>query len=195
MLQYCYGEAMPERKATKEPASRKEAQKARHDASRPSYKAIYAAIIIIIAAAIIFVLVFPQYGGNDVPFSTFKSTLSSAPRVGLVVSSSNATQSGYETPCYTSIIQVLAHSRKASTIDFFIINASNSTCTYSSTGLGGSVALATSNASYCIGVASSEPSIFLNYSQSNSIAISPARMYVYGNSEYMASCPIAIDLG
>ena len=88
----------------------------------------------------------------------------------------------------------MAHSRKASTIDFFLINSANATCTYSKTGLGGSVVPLQANASYCLSIANSEPGIFLNYSNTNSTRITPSHLYAYGDSAYMAECPIAVEL-
>ena len=92
------------------------------------------------------------------------------------------------------MIQVIAHSRKASTIDFFIIDQHNSTCVYSATGLGGSISPVTTNSSHCLGIAYSESGFFLNYSAVNSTMITLSHMYVYGNTEYMKSCPIAVEL-
>jgi hypothetical protein len=151
-------------------------------------------IAIIAAAAIIGVIIMvPQLLGS-VPFSTFKSTFQSASRVSVVATYANTSQYTAESQCFSSIIQVVAHSRKASTIDFFIINQANDTCTYSSTGLGGSVTPVTANSSHCISIAASEPGIFLNYSDSNYTRVTTSHLYVYANGAYMDQCPIAVEL-
>ena len=154
---------------------------------------LYAAAILVIAAVVIAALAFASQSAQ-VPFSTFKSSFSSAPRVSVAVTYSNLTQYNLESPCFSLIVQIIAHSRKASTIDFFLLNQQNSTCTYSKSGLGGSVSLATANASYCTGVADSEPGIFLNFSKSNYTSVTSSHAYVYGNAQYMSACPIAVEL-
>ena len=155
------------------------------------YIAAAIAIIIIAAAAYIG---YSMLGSSSVPFSFFKSGFQSAPRVSFTVTYSNLTQYSAENPCFTSIIQILAHSRKASTIDFFLVDQQNATCTYPKTGLGGNLSIGTSSSSYCLGIADSEPGIFLNYSSYNYTTITASRMFVYGNSNYMAQCPIAVEL-
>lgn len=152
----------------------------------------YIAVAVIIVIGAFLLLKGPV--GSPVPFSTFKSTFQSAQRVSIVATFSNQSQYENESPCFTSLIQVVARTRKASTIDFFIINQANATCTYSNTGLGGAISLNTSNSAYCIGIAKSEPSLFLNYSDSNSTRITSSSMFVYGNSKYMASCPIEVEM-
>lgn len=181
-----------ERKQQRKPAPG-EVKKAEKmpEAKAPSRKYLYViALVIIIAAAVIIALPYI----NSVSFSTFKSNFDNSQRVSLVVGYSNLTQYGLETPCFTSIVQVIAHSRKASTIDFFLIDQQNSTCLYSKTGLGGDVNLTTASSSYCLGIAGSEPAIFLNYSSSNYTSVSLLRVNAYGNSAYMSQCPIAIEL-
>ncbi len=156
-----------------------------------TYAAVAVVIIIVIAVA-----AYLGYGilGSSVPFPLFKSGFQSAPRVSLTVTYSNLSQYSAENPCFTSIIQVLAHSRKASTIDFFLVDQQNATCTYPKTGLGGNISIGTSSSSYCLGIAGSEPGIFLNYSSYNYTTITASHMFVYGNGNYMAQCPIAVEL-
>jgi hypothetical protein len=155
---------------------------------------LYAAVAAIIIVAVVAFFYAGPALNPSVPFSTFKSGFQSAARVSITATYSNQSQYTSLSPCFTSMIQVIAHSRKASTIDFFIIDRQNSSCVYSTTGLGGSISPATTNSSYCIGIADSEPGIFLNYSAVNSTTTTLSRMFVYGNSEYMASCPIAVEL-
>lgn len=185
---------MAEQKRNERLHSRERSRSERKKPNRYAYAAV-AIVVIAVAAASAYVFLSTS---ASVPFSTFKSGFQSAPRVGVVATYSNQSQYAAESPCFTSIIQVIARSRKASTIDFFIINQQNDSCIYSATGLGGSISTAVTNSSHCIGIAESEPSIFLNYSTQNSTHITSSRMYVYGNSRYMAvSCPttVAVELG
>ncbi len=173
-------------------AETKGKQKNKNNAARNT---IITIVIIAVAAAIIgYKFVVPQLLTGSVQFPQFKSTFQSAQRISVAATYGNQTQYTNEEPCFSSIIQIVAHSRKASTIDFFLINQANATCTYSKTGLGGSVVLQQSNSSYCLGIADSEPGIFLNYSNANSTRITATHLYAYGNSAYMAECPIAIEL-
>ncbi len=152
--------------------------------------ALAAAAVIIIIAAVLYSMTM----ASGVPFSTFRSDFQSASRVSITATYATQAQLANETSCFTSIIQVVAHTRQPSTIDFFIIDNQSGTCTYSSTGLGGSVNPVTTNATYCLSKAYAENGIFLNYSASNSTLIRSKHMFVYGNNGYLAQCPIAIDL-
>ena len=186
----------PKQQQPKRQKSQKKAEAEGKEAKPKSKRNPYlyaAVIVIIVAAAVIFFLKGPALNAN-VPFSTFKSNIQSSPRLAVIATYANFNQSARLEPCYSSLIQVLALTRKASTIDFYLVDSSNSTCTYSSTGLGGPISLTTSNSSYCINIARGEDGIFLNYSQVNSTTITASHMYIYGNAAYMASCPITVDL-
>ena len=156
------------------------------------YLIIIAAIIAIAIIAVIYL--YPSSIISTVPFSTFKSNMQSSPRVSIAVTYSNQSQLANESTCFTSIVQVVAHSRQASTIDFFLIDKYSNSCTYSNTGLGGNVNSITTNSTYCLNKAYSEDGIFLNYSSSNSTAITSSHAFIYGNSAYDAECPIAVEL-
>ncbi len=179
---------MAEKKQTKQ---NKGAKRESHQRRNPY---LYAAVVIVIVAAALVLFLAGPALNVSVPFSTFKANFQSAARVSVTATYSNQSQYEAESPCFTSMLEVIAHSRKASTIDFFIIDSSNATCTYSATGLGGSVSPVTTNSSYCLGKADSEPGIFLNYSTANYTSITSSRMLVYGNSAYMTRCPIAVEL-
>ena len=158
-------------------------------------QSIFVAAAAVIAVAVIaYVFIIPALGIVQVPFSTFKTNLQGSQRVSIVASYNNITQSNQLEPCYSSVIHAIAMSRKASTIDFYLINKANATCTYSSTGLGGSVSLTTTNSSYCVNIANSEAGIYLNYTQSNSTTVTANHLFVYGNAAYMAACPIVVEL-
>ena len=148
------------------------------------------AVLIIVAIGIGIYFVLSNY--VVVPFSTFKSNFDSAQRVAIAISYRNTSQYTSESVCIPIIMQYIAHTRNASTIDFFIINQENSTCFYQ-LGLG-MIHLQSGAASQCVARANSEPGVFLNYSSVNSTSVSLNHLYVYGNSDYMRKCSIAPDM-
>lgn len=153
---------------------------------------IYAVIIVAIVAVAAMIYYSSSLNSNtSVPFSTFKQNFNSAK--GVSISSTYSTEGQFinESQCFASIIQIVSHSRLPSTIAFYLINQTS--CTYSTTGLGNKVNPIVTNASYCVSRAMNETGIFLNYSTSNSTYIQPQHMYIYGNSAYMKACPIAAD--
>jgi len=147
-------------------------------------------LLVILAIIIIAYLAFSNF--LFTPFSTFASNFHAAPRVALVVFFSNESEYISEYQCFTKMIESIAYTRNATTIDFFIINGT--TCTYPSKGLGKPIQIATTNASKCLSVAKAEPSIFMNYSITNRTIITPYHLYIYGNNAYMSACPIASEL-
>jgi len=172
--------------AVQKTASQQNAKKADNNAML-GYIAAIAAIAII---AFLIYFVFANYLTTS--FSTFKGNFDSAPRVAIALTYTNVTQLPYLTDCLTETSYMIAsHGRKATTMDVFVLNAT--TCTYSITGIGGQANITTTSASKCLAVARSEPSIFLNYSSTNSTIITPYHMYVYGNAAYMEACGVASE--
>lgn len=180
-------------KATKE-TTKKSAQKQEQRKQEKPNTILYVGIavaIVVIAGAIYFIA--SNYVA--IPFSTFKSNFQSAQRVALTFSYPSGTNFSTLYQCISPVVQNVAHSRNLSTIDFFIISQANATCTYSPTGLGAHATVGTQPASKCVSVANSEPGVFINYSTTNSTSITLYHLYVYGNSQYLATCPIAAQLG
>ncbi len=127
------------------------------------------------------------------PFPTFLANFRVASRIAVAEVYGNDTQYAYTNPCAVNLIQMIAHSRNASTMDFFIMN--KTTCYYSASGLGHTLSnVSMVSASKCMKYALSEPSIFLNYSMANSTYTTPYHLYVAGNANYMAKCGIAVDM-
>jgi uncharacterized integral membrane protein len=195
-------EAEKERnRENKKPKAKKERPEARraaakeHEEKRSGSNLVTYLIIVVVIALILCLFYFVATNYISTPFSTFKSNFISAPRVAVVVGYSSDAQRVNETPCFTNMIQYIATTRNASTIDFFIINQSNETCIYSPTGLGHQISIATKSANSCLSVARSEPSVFLNYSGTNYTMITLSHLYIYADSGYLASCPIATELG
>ena len=177
----------------------KEARKAsgsstsKQSSDKKSNRAIYAAVIIaiLVVAAIIIYSVSLQSNAS-VPFATFKQNFNNAQRVSIASTYTTEGQFINESQCFSSIIQIVSHTRLPKTIDFYLINQTS--CTYSKTGLGGQINPITTNASLCVGRALNETGIFLNYTTTgNYTNIEPQHMYIYGNSSYMKACPIAAD--
>lgn len=160
--------------------------------SMPRLQIIILAVVVVVIVAVIYL--YPTSIISTVPFSTFKSNMQGSDRVSIAVTYSNQSQLSNESSCFTSIVQVVAHSRQASTIDFFLIDSQADTCTYSTSGLGGNVNPVTTNSTYCISKAYGEDGVFLNYSSSNYTRITSSHAFVYGNGAYMAQCPIAVEL-
>ncbi len=164
----------------------------KQESKKQSSKMLYAAAVIGILVVIAIILYSSSTQSNaNVPFSTFKQNFNNANRVSIAATYLTEGQFINESQCFSSIIQIVSHTRLPSTIDFYLINQTS--CTYSSTGLGNQVTPITTNASYCIGKALNETSIFLNYSLGNTTMIQPQHMYIYGDSSYMKACPIAAD--
>jgi len=138
---------------------------------------LIAVVVIGLILLLFFFVVLP--GPVTVPFSTFKTNLDAASRVAVILTYGNQTQFVEESQCAAQIVQVMAHLRNATTIDFYIMN--NTLCTYPVGGLGHTVTIANATPTACLGMVDSEPSVFLNYSASNSSIITAYRLYVKGN--------------
>ncbi len=175
-------------KQTKPKADPKTAKVA--GSGRSKYLAL--AVVLILAIASIYFLYLAALNSVGVSFSSFKYNFNAATRGAVAVTYTNNTQSVSESKCYTVLMQVLGSHRNPSTIDFLLMN--QTTCQYSPTGLGHAINVVTANASSCIKVALSEPSIFLNFSNTNGTQVYPYHLYIKGNDNYMSSCPLAVGL-
>ncbi|MCL5433950.1 MAG: hypothetical protein M1538_03155 [Candidatus Marsarchaeota archaeon] len=153
------------------------------------------AAFIIIIIAVIFgayeYYILPQQ--HSVSFFTFLSNFNSAPKISIVVSAQNSTELSYAIQCETQLILSITSShvnyRAPSSMSLFVINGNN--CTYLS-GLG----VYTSNyistgKNECLNISSSTPSIFINYSNTNSTIIKQNALYFSGNAAALQMCGIA----
>ncbi len=152
--------------------------------------AILAAAVVIAAFLAFFYLVLPSI--SNVPFTTFKGNFDSARRVAITVTYGSQSQYSAESQCFPTLVQSVALTRNASTIDFFILNGT--TCFFPSAGLGRASNVTAGPPADCLAKARSEPGIFLNYSATNGTVVKAYALYVYGNAAYMAKCPIAVDM-
>ncbi len=144
------------------------------------------AVVLVLASFIILYFISSHYA----PFSTFKYNFLNSPNVSIVVMYSNESQFEAEYSCITLLPQHIKF-KNLNGFRLFIINVSNNTCIFS-TGIVPNITKR--NSSYCLSIANSEPSIFLEYSEQNSTSISSDKLVIKGNSAYMAACPVAVDM-
>ena len=173
------------------------ATKKTNNARKIPYLPIAILITLVLVVLLIVFYVIPQYvqvSFLQTSFSTFKSNFNSAQRIAVVTQYTNATQYNMISQCSTDIIsaETVSDKRNASTIDFYVLNSTS--CTYAPNGLGHVLNPVTTNASSCENEIKLEPSISLNYSSYNHTIITPYHMYVYGNTQYFSSCPVAVGL-
>lgn len=176
--------------ATKTETSEKKAEKQQKEDedSKNSQRNQYLTILAIaIVVAIIAYGVYYELSRN-LPnnFFTFKTNYNSAARVGLVVRYTNGTYP-YIISCATTLIQQLGsnHIRNKSTIDFFVIANSTSCLNWNSTVV---------PISQCTAKAAGEPSIYINYSNTNSSVITPTSLRLSGDSRFLSQCGVAAEL-
>jgi hypothetical protein len=180
---------MAKAKAEKEKGAEVKKEKKEPKRRSAAGSALMVAVPLLLAAAIFLLVVLPML---SVPFSTFKANFGSASRIAVFAVYTDQSNAGAVISCATQAVQVAAHTRNATTIDFYVFNATS--CTYPVGGLGHTVTLATNTIRNCLSMAGSETSLFLNYSSYNHTTIMPYKLYVYGNAQYMSRCPIAVDL-
>lgn len=154
---------------------------------------VIVAIIAIIVAATLTILI----KGQSTPFNTFKSNFNSAKRVAIYTTGYNGSQLSSALGCSTAIIEEITGNpsihRNSSTIDFFVLNQTS--CVFEH-GVGGIVTNYTYNSTAnCLSAGKSEPSIFVNYSKTNSTTISPTSLHFSGDTQFLAICGIASELG
>lgn len=180
---------MPEPKA---PEPKQQAEP-KPQGGRGAYLAIAIIAVIVAVGLFSFFVLIPAYFPTvspSVPFSTFKANYVGSQSVAVVAIFPNATAGTSDVNCAISVIENGIEQRKTPPkIDFFILNATN--CTYSP--ISTTINETTEPPSQCIKVATSEPSLFINFSATNKTEITAYHMYVWGNSEFMHMCPIAVE--
>lgn len=163
-----------------------------------SLRARYAVVIgiIVIVAAIGSALFYGLKPSAPSGFSAFQHSFLSSKNVGIYVYDLNSTGYVGAVGCATALIETIVSSpqyhRDPSTINFFVVN--QSACTYSP-GLG-SATSSTSviNLTQCMGYVSREPSIFINYSATNSTVVRGGELYVTGNLKFLSECGISSEI-
>ncbi|MCL5092489.1 MAG: hypothetical protein M1364_02395 [Candidatus Marsarchaeota archaeon] len=165
------------------------------NSSNIKYIAAFGIIIIVLAFA--GAIVYGVSNSNaQTPFSVFQKNFNTANAVNIYIVGNNGTAISSTSGCATAIIQAIefnaTHRRNSSTISFFALNQTG--CVYLS-GLGKAAKNYTySSASACIKQSASKPSIFINYSVSNSTVIKPDTFYLSGDARYLAECGISGEI-
>ena len=182
--------------AKKSAAKKREAHKG---VSAAVKMAVVAVVIIIIAAGAL--LVYDNLFGSgqqSASFGTFKANFNTAPRVAIFATAYNGSILSSTVGCATAVIvQIVssqANHRNPSTIDYYVINQTS--CVYSAAGLGQPTSnYTTASVQSCLNVTRTEPTIFINYTATNSTIIRPDYLYTSGNAAYLAQCGIADEFG
>jgi len=162
-------------------------------------KAIIITILAVIAVSVLITAY--MYGVNNsasnVPLSVFLTNIRTAPHMNIYVSSINNTVLVTSTYCATAIIYQIIKSnythRDPSTINFFVVNESNDSCTYA-VGLKNASNFSTSTYSNCINKAKSIPSIFINYNKTNKTVVHNNALYIRGSTRYLLECGISVQI-
>jgi hypothetical protein len=160
------------------------------------YIAALAVAIAILAFGVFVYLSRSSAYGNKATLESFKNSFFSAKHVGIYISYPNSTVFVSSEACATKIIEQITASKTnhvaPSEISFYILNSTS--CTYLQH-LGNSTANAlTSQPSSCLNQSLAQPSIFINYSNTNGTTITSGRLYFHGTALYLSECPIAYEL-
>ncbi|HVC58637.1 MAG TPA: hypothetical protein VND15_04145 [Candidatus Acidoferrales bacterium] len=160
--------------------------------------AVVAIVIIAAAGFEIYTYLTANAAQQSASFSTFESNFNSAPRVAIFATAYNGTVLSSTVGCATAVIvQIVgsqAHHRDPGTIDYFVINKTS--CVYAAGGLGKPTSnYTTTSLQHCLNVTGTEPTIYLNYTATNTTIIRPEYFYTSGNAAYLAQCGIANELG
>lgn len=186
---------MPREKPAK-PKARVTKQDQRQKSSSRSYLPIMIIVAVVAIAIAVGYLATSQGAGGGQTFQGFQNGFYSAPRVAIYATYDNST---YQINCAIKVIGSItasrAHHRNSSTIDFFVI--ANSTSCLSQSGPLGSTNNGTkvTQIADCLAVSGHEPSIFINYSATNSTTIRAGNLYTRGDALFLSECGIASELG
>jgi hypothetical protein len=137
-------------------------------------------------------------GGGQGSFQGFQTHFYSAPRVAIYVTYLNGSTFSYAAGCAYSMIEKMIESstnhRNASTIDFLII-ANSTSCLAPIGVLGASNGTRVIPISECLATSSHEPSVFINYSATNSTVVRAGNLYTSGDALFLSECGISSELG
>ncbi|MGC8586651.1 MAG: hypothetical protein ACP5K5_03880 [Candidatus Micrarchaeia archaeon] len=178
-----------------------EKAKERHEGSKQhgkegaegKYTAYYVAIALLIA---IDAFLFTYKPVSSTPFYSFLSNFHSAPKVAIYINAHNSTALVSTESCATDIIEDIVASRQyhrnASSIEFFVLNQSE--CFTNSQSLGVVSNYTQMPASDCINMSDSMPSIFINYSATNSTIVTSKKLIINGDAIFLRECGVAAAL-
>lgn len=160
-----------------------------------TYIIAIAVFVVAVAAAYLAIsALFGGSGGSNSSLGAFKSAYAAAPRVAIYASDYSGSL-GLTGTCADALITstVQYGRRNSSTIDYFVVNGTS--CTYA-VNLGSasfnSVATAIGR---CLNMSKAEPTVYINYSATNTTVIKPDYLYTAGDGSFLARCGIAAELG
>ncbi len=158
------------------------------------YLAVIGIVVVFIAVA--GGLVYGLGRTQPTSFSTFKQNFDSAPRVAIYATGYNGTQLGSTIGCATAVIESIVGSstyhRNSSTIDLYVMNST--ACTFEN-GIGGQISNYSFNSiGNCLSASQHEPSIFINYSETNITRITPTTLHISGNEQFLELCGVASEI-
>ncbi|MEM3227772.1 MAG: hypothetical protein QXR58_02920 [Candidatus Micrarchaeaceae archaeon] len=156
------------------------------------------AIAIVAVIAIIAVIAYTKLSStNAAQITAFKNSFISAPKVNIYVTAQNSSAFASTIGCATTLIEKIIETpqthRNPNTIGFYVMNGTS--CIYSANGLGSAIKNYTyASAQTCLNFSKGTPSIFLNYSTTNSTTAMHDALYVRGDFQFMEQCGIAYEL-
>ncbi len=151
-------------------------------------------IVVAIAGALVYGL--NRSSQTQTSITVFENNFNAAPKVAILVTAFNATTLASSTGCATALIEELtathgsAH-KNASDISFYVINSTK--CLYAPQ-LGLGQTYLNSTPAGCVNMSRSVPSIFINYSKTNSTVITPEALYVSGTGALLTQCGVASEI-
>ncbi len=150
------------------------------------------AVIILAIAGALFYGLQPSQPSS---IGAFQASFLSANTIGIYVGDFNATGYPPADGCANNLIETAVanaqHHRAPGSINFFVVNTTS--CSYSH-GLGGTVNTSVINVTQCLGFSATEPSIFINYSTTNSTLVRDGVLYISGTLKFLSECGIASEI-
>ncbi len=160
---------------------------------------IMAIIIIIVFASALLAAMYmlSNHSSRTTTFASFQRSFYAAPRVSIYVNDMNESTYQYTLGCATALIEAIVANkqdhRNSSTINFYIVNGTK--CIAPNGALGKSNGTINTSSSICLSKIDQQPSIFINYSKTNSTIISGTTFYTSGDLKFLRECGIASELG
>ncbi len=183
----------------------KESKKATKAAESEGGGYLVPAVIIVAVIAIALVLgylasstILGGGGGGQQSLQGFENSFYAAQRVGIYVTYLNGSSFAYADGCASNLIESItasrSHHRNMTTIDLMII-ANSTSCLAPNGPLGSANGTKVIPISSCLAISHSEPSIFINYSDTNSTAVRSGNLYTSGDALFLSECGISSELG
>lgn len=187
----------------KEREKAKAAEKKEESQVSQSYLIALIVVIIAVAIAAAYLASIARGGltGGNISFAQFQSSFLAAPRVAifttdLPIAGTNNTTEQYTFECANPLIQEIIENREyhrnSSSIDYYIVTKSG--CAKIG-GLGVDANAINISSTQCSMDIGQEPTIFINYSTSNTTIIKANYLYTAGTASFLRECGIATEIG